>query len=146
MRPGILLSAFVAIAFTAACGPSGRPSDDTGGPDAPSDTMATISGKVWAPKQAPGQVPPGEEIPIAGALVYITNQPVAPIPDHVYCEQCVPTPDGGVLTGPDGSFTLTVVPGNYTMIIQKGQYRIDQPIALSAGTQALPPAMTTLPS
>ncbi|HEU0033783.1 MAG TPA: hypothetical protein VFQ53_24315 [Kofleriaceae bacterium] len=139
----------VSLMIAAACGPSKR-DDGNGDVDAAADgstgPYATVTGRVWAPNQGPGMVAPGQEIPIAGALVYITTTAPEPIPDHVYCEQCVATPQGGVLTGADGSFSLDVEPGNYTLIIQKGQFRIDQPIALSTGATALPPNMTTLPS
>jgi hypothetical protein len=101
---------------------------------------------VWAPNQAPGQAMPGTEIPISGALVYITNAKPEPIPSTVYCEECVPTPQGGVLTSADGSFKLDVEPGNYWLVIQKGQFRIEQMIGLSLGAIELPANMTTLPS
>lgn len=136
-------------ALAVACGPAARGDDGTGddGVDAPpAVTTATITGKVWAPNQAPGQAAPGMEIPIAGALVYITNAKPEPIPAQVYCEECVPTPQGGVLTSADGSFKLEVEPGNYWLVIQKGQFRIEQMIGASLGTTALPPNATTLPS
>jgi hypothetical protein len=134
-------------ALAVACGPAARGDDGNEGPDGPPPvTTATLTGKVWAPNQAPGQAAPGMEIPIAGALVYITNAKPPPIPDQVYCEECVPTPQGGVLTSADGSFKLEVEPGNYWLVIQKGQFRIEQMIGLSLGTTALPPNATTLPS
>src|ERR1043165_2349459 len=95
------------LLMVCACGPAPRPDgDDNAGADAA--TSAIVTGQVYAPTQGPGEAPPGQEIPIAGALVYVTDTPPAPIPDHVYCEQCVATPDTGVLSGPDGSFTLAV--------------------------------------
>lgn len=137
----------------AACGPSGRDNngdddgvDANGGDGQVVDPNAIITGRVYAPNQGPGQAAPGQEIPIAGALVYVSDVKPEPIPDHVYCEECVPTPNGGTLTGADGSFTLSVAPGNYWLMIQKGQYRIEQQIGLSQGSIALPPAQTTLPS
>jgi len=135
-------------ALAVACGPAARGDDGTGdGPDGPPPvTTATLTGKVWAPNQAPGQAAPGQEIPISGALVYISTSKPEPIPAGVYCEECVPTPQGGVLTAADGSFKLEVEPGNYWLIIQKGQFRIEQMIGLSLGTTALPPNATTLPS
>ena len=138
---------FTLISALAACGPAAR---DHGGDDVdapPQVTTATITGKVWAPNQAPGQAAPGQEIPIAGALVYVTiGQPPPPVPAGVYCEECVPVPQGGVLTAADGSFKLEVEPGNYWLTIQKGQFRIDQMVGLSLGTMALPANQTTLPS
>jgi hypothetical protein len=131
------------------CGPAAR-GDDGGADDGvdapPAVSTATVTGKVWAPNQAPGQTAPGMEIPISGALVYITNAKPEPIPPNVYCEECVPTPQGGVLTSADGSFKLDVEPGNYWLVIQKGQFRIEQMIGLSLGAIALPANMTTLPS
>ena len=143
-------SLFVLIAL-AACGPSGR-SDDTGGgggPDADNGSggnFAQLTGKVWAPNQGPGQAILGQEIPVAGALVYVSQTKPAAIPDHVYCEQCVATPSGGVLTGADGSFTLQVPPGRYWVVIQKGQFRIESEYELQLGALALTSQQTTLPS
>lgn len=133
-----------------ACGPSDRENNgigvDASGDAPPPVITATVTGRVWAPNQAPGQAAPGLEIPISGALVWITSNKPEPIPSQVYCEQCVETPQGGVLSAADGSFTLDVEPGNYWLIIQKGQFRLEQQIGLSLGTTALPPNATTLPS
>lgn len=147
MKNLLLLSMIVAAA---ACGPKDRDPGNNGtadaGPDAYQGPVSTVSGRVYAPNNGPGQVPAGQEIPIAGALVYVTDTQPAPIPDGVYCEACVATPQGGTLTGADGSFNLPTTPGSYWLIIQKGQYRIDQQITIGTGTTALPPNMTTLPS
>src|SRR5688572_5144596 len=105
---GTLTKALFVACLLAACGPNdGRGGDGgVGDDDAHTGNFATITGKVWAPNQGPGQAAPGQEIPIAGALVYVSQNRPAQIPDGVYCEQCVPTPNGGVLTGADGSFSL----------------------------------------
>lgn len=136
--------------LVAACGPSGRNNtggDDTTDVDAPvTGNFATITGKVWAPNQGPGQAMLGQEIPISGALVYVTTNKPAPIPTGVYCEQCVPTPSGGVLTGADGSFSLDVEPGRYWVVIEKGQFRIESEYDLQVGALALTSQQTTLPS
>lgn len=137
---------FVSVAVCAACGPSKRDGngDTDGGPQGP---FATVVGQVYAPNHGPGQTPPGQEIPISGALVSVATTAPPPIPEGVYCEPCIPTPEGGVLTGADGSFTLSVAPGNYTLTIQKGQFRLDQPVTLELGTPlTLQPSQTTLPS
>jgi len=140
----------VSVVAMVACGPKGREQGDDDGADAAVDgyqgPVSSVMGRVFAPNHGPGQTPPGQEIPIAGALVYVTTTQPPPIPDGVYCEQCVATPQGGTLTNADGSFLLEVPPGNYWLIIQKGQYRIDQMVGLSVGATALPPNQTTLPS
>lgn len=142
---------FVA-SLLAACGPSGRGDDGGGGGgddttvDATEVAYATLTGKVWAPNQGPGQAILGQEVPIAGALVYVSQNRPAQIPDGVYCEQCVPTPNGGVLTGADGSFSLDVTPGRYWVVIQKGQFRLEAEYDLQAGVLAMTAAQTTLPS
>ncbi len=141
-------SLLILIAF-AACGPSGRGDDTGGGGDGGSGSngnFAEVTGKVWAPNQGPGQAMLGQEIPVAGALVYVSPTKPDPIPDHVYCEQCVATPSGGVLSGADGSFSLQVPPGRYWVVIQKGQFRMEAEYELQLGALALTSQQTTLPS
>ena len=77
----------------ASCGPGSRnpgmgsgSGSGSGNPDCP--TCATVSGRVWAPKWAPGDVPAGQEIPIFGAMVYVSSTKPDPIPQKVYCEGC----------------------------------------------------------
>ena len=147
MRNSISTLVVVFGIVVVACGPAARDGgDDDGTPDAYSGPNAIVSGRVYAPNHGPGQTPAGQEIPIAGALIYVSVTQPAPIPAGVYCETCVATPGGGVLSGSDGSFSLEVPPGNYWLVIQKGQFRIDQQVVLTIGPLALPSAMTTLPS
>ncbi len=145
---GLKTSLVVLSILVAACGPSGRNNgDDTVEIDAPPmGNFATITGKVYAPNQGPGQALAGQEIPVAGALVYVTTARPAPIPEGVYCEQCVATPSGGVLTGADGSFSLDVAPGRYWVVIEKGQFRIESEYELQIGPLAMTAQQTTLPS
>jgi hypothetical protein len=148
-----LASSLVIAILVAGCGPSKKAGngDDTidastsGGPDAYTGPIGTVTGHVWMPKYGPGQVPVGQEIPVFGALVSITTNKLAPIPDHVYCEQCADAA-GGVLTTHDGSFSITAPPGQYWLTIQKGQFRLEEPIVVSAGPLDLPSSATTLPS
>ncbi len=142
-------TSLVMLAFLVACGPAGRTpggGDDTGDDAPPMGNFATITGKVYAPNQGPGQAMLGQEIPVAGALVYVSTARPAPIPAGVYCEQCVATPSGGVLTGADGSFSLDVAPGRYWVVIEKGQFRIESEYELQLGTLAMTAQQTTLPS
>src|SRR5262245_7282292 len=87
MRGTLLCSA---ILF-ASCGPGSR-DHDTGngkGSDPTGDTK--IVGRIWAPKWAPGDVPPGQEIPVFGATVWVTNTQPPPIPQQTFCDDCVDT-------------------------------------------------------
>jgi hypothetical protein len=147
----IAQNALFVASLLAACGPSGRNEggggdDDTTTVDAPETAYATITGKVWAPNQGPGQALIGQEIPVAGALVYVAQTRPNQIPDGVYCQQCVATPSGGVLTGADGSFTLDVPAGRYWVVIEKGQFRLEAEYDLQPGVMAMTSAQTTLPS
>jgi hypothetical protein len=138
-----------------ACGPSakgpGNGDDDTkvdanpALPDAYTGPTGTVTGRVWMPSYGPGQVPAGQEIPVFGALVSLTTEKLAPIPDHVYCEQCQDATTGAV-SGHDGSFSITVPPGMYWLTIQKGQFRLEEPVIVSEAPLDLPSAATTLPS
>src|SRR5688572_1616741 len=102
----------VSVMVAAACGPNGRDDDGLGsgsGSGSGSGTVAaTLTGKVWAPKWAPGDVPPGQEIPIFGATIYVTDTQPQPIPQQTFCEACVDTPQGSVTSKHDGSFELPV--------------------------------------
>ncbi len=153
MRRPILLILSCLFAAAAACGPSLR-GDDDGDDDGTGDGGNTgctgdcgyLTGRVWAPGNAPGMVPAGHEIPIFGALVYLTLNRPAPIPQQVYCESCLNRP-GAVASDHDGSFSLGPIrPGAYWLVIEKGQFRLEQQITIEVGERALPQAMTTLPS
>ena len=143
------LLAVTALALMA-CGPQARNMGD--GVDAApvgEDAhvpQARVTGTVFAPKNGPTQVAAGLEIPIAGALIYLSDTKLPPIPDHVYCEKCIDTPTGAVLTNADGSFDIKATPGNYWLTIQKGQFRLEQQVALVDGNNPLKGTTTTLPS
>jgi hypothetical protein len=146
------MRAFVLAALlVVACGPGSR-HDGTGGDDDGSGsgsdcpTCSTVTGKIYAPKWAPGDVPPGQEIPIFGATIYVSDTRPQPLPQQVYCEPCVETPQGAVQSRHDGSFELSVAgPGHYFLVIQKGAFRLEQEIDIPQGVTALPPSATTLP-
>src|SRR5688572_14889698 len=120
--------------------PDAKPRIDAAAPGA-------IKGKVWAPNMAPGVAPAMPEIPIFGALVYVALDKPAGIPREIFCEPCVATPPGGVYSSHDGSFTLSVDPGTYWLVIQKAQFRFEQQIEVKTGeTIELQASQTTLPS
>jgi hypothetical protein len=135
-----------------ACGPNGHSTSELdgggGGGDAYYGPVGSVHGTVWAPANAPGMVPAGHEIPISGALIWLSINPPDPIPQEVYCDQCVATTGASVYSDAKGNFTLgNVAPGNYWLMIQKGQFRLDQQVTI-AEEQALELSaeQTTLPS
>jgi len=81
----------------------------------PGPLDATLVGRVHAPNL---------EIPISGAVVYVTEQDPEPVPDGVYCAECVGIPCDAefVLTAADGSFELPASSGAKKLVVQKGQF------------------------
>jgi hypothetical protein len=141
-----------ALLVLAACGPTaagadGGGGDDDGGDDEPPPT-GRVTGRVWAPGNAIGAVPPGYEIPVAGAIVYVTDEAPPPIPEGVYCDRCQGVDGDFEITDPDGSFELRdVEPGTHRLVIEKAQFRLETSIDVPADTGlALTTAQTTLPS
>jgi len=114
--------------------------DEAGcGPDDIEPPNAVLMGTVFAPNM---------EIPISGALVYIADQPPAPVPDEVYCAECVELPCNAnfVITQPDGSFELPAVSGaGQHLVVQKGQFLRHVTIDVAQGNTVVPPDQTNLP-
>jgi hypothetical protein len=103
----------------------------------------TLTGRVLAPNG---------EIPIAGALVSLTSNPPAGIPDGPYCEECqAPSPnDFAAVTDADGTFELIAssneLPGDQLyLVVQKAQFLRIEPIAVELGMQAIDEDLTQLP-
>ena len=155
MKRAPLILVLMLTACTAGTPPMGR--TDGGGsrdggtsnPEAgPRINYAGVRGTVWAPGNAPGAVPAGHEIPIFDALVRVTPARVRPIPDMVYCEACIDVAGPHARSGHDGSFQLSnIIPGNYWLTVEKGQFRIEREISLGEGEMLdLTAALTTLPS
>jgi hypothetical protein len=89
----------------------------------------------------------GQEIPISGALVYLTSFRPDPIPLGAYCEYCVPAPATSTVTDHRGEFfILDYPPGSYWMVIEKGQFRREIEVTVQQSTLThLPGQTTTLP-
>lgn len=100
------------------------------------DGDATLSGLVTAPEGT---------IPIPGAVVYFSASAPEPIPDHVYCDECVALgcDDPHVFTNPDGTFELSVNAGEGYLVVQKGQFRRVTAIEVDAGAAVALDAETT---
>ncbi len=154
MRHNLLLMFFACLSINlGGCGPTsnggnggGGDGSDAGG-GAPDGPPGTLSGRVWAPGNAPGMVPAGHEIPIAGALVSLSRARAIAIPQQAYCEPCVEAPTNSTLTDAAGNFTLTVPSNSYWLTIQKGQFRLEQQVVITADeTLTLTPEAGTMPS
>ena len=102
-------------------------------------TNAVLTGRVFAPNM---------EIPISGALVYIGNAPPEPVPDAVYCAECVALScnDQFVLTEADGTFELPAIAGaGQKLVVQKGQFLRSVDFDVVEGDNVVPFDQTNLP-
>lgn len=118
---------------------SGGGMAEGGGMCVPRPTDATLRGTVYAPNH---------QIPISGALVYVTTQDPEPVPDGVYCAECVGVPCDAqfVLTAPDGSFELPASAGpGQKLIVQKGEFLRVTDIDVAAGDNAIAAEQSSLP-
>jgi hypothetical protein len=106
----------------------------------PAEAKAHLKGKVTAPEGT---------IPIAGALVYLTQQAPSAIPNQVFCDHCVEITSATpyVQTGPDGTFDLpSPYTGSLQLVVQKGQFRRVRPIEVTEGDVAVPAESTRFPA
>lgn len=107
------------------------------GPDGTDD--AILTGTVYAPNGT---------IPVVGALVYISNSPPEPIPDGVYCAECVEL-DCSVdftETDVDGTFSLSANSGQGKyLVVQKGQFMRVTEIDIAPGNTQLSDNIVELP-
>ncbi|MCP4449629.1 MAG: carboxypeptidase regulatory-like domain-containing protein [Myxococcales bacterium] len=120
---------------------------DRGGGDLDMNGSSLI-GTVWVPGNAPGMVPAGHEIPVFDAVVYLSSGPALPIEEGATCRPCLGAPPNAVQTDHKGTFSIPgVMPGDYWMIIEKGDFRLEQQITVASNQVInLTAAQTTLPS
>ncbi|MEM6992736.1 MAG: hypothetical protein AAF721_19635 [Myxococcota bacterium] len=112
---------------------------EEGGNDCdPLNPNATLTGTVFAPNL---------EIPISGALVYVSKEAPEGIPDGAYCSECVGVPcdSAYVLTEPDGSFELPATAGTYNLVVTKGQFMHSSEIVIAEGANAISAQDSSLP-
>jgi hypothetical protein len=103
------------------------------------DTNATLTGTVYGPDG---------ELPVSGALVYVTPDEPAGIPQQVYCAACTELgcDDDQTLTNADGTFSLPAASGqDKYLVVQKGQFMRVTPLDIGPGPAAINDAYTTLP-
>lgn len=118
---------------------TGQNGDDGGNGCVPQETNATLTGTVFAPNL---------QIPISGAVVYVTSGDAEPVPDEVYCAECVEVScnDHFVLTAADGSFELPAVAGlGKKLVVQKGQFLHEVDIDVAEGANVVPADQSNLP-
>lgn len=107
----------------------------------------TLRGRVWMPANGPATVGAEAAIGVAKALVYVVPNRPAPIPESVYCETCEMPVATAVQADATGAFELQAPAGHGWLVVQKGQFRLETPIDVTADTSVeLPEAVTTLPS
>jgi hypothetical protein len=91
---------------------------------------------------------PNLQIPISGALVYLTTEDPEPVPDGVYCAECVELPCDAhfVLTQPNGSFSLPSKSGpGQKLVVQKGQFLHVTDLDVVPGNNPIAPVDSSLP-
>ena len=92
---------------------------------------------------------PNGTMPIAGAVVYLTNEKPAPAPEAVFCDVCVhlsaDTPYA--LSDANGDFELkpTTI-GEQYLVVQKGGFRRVRKVHVANADAELPDTLTRLPS
>src|SRR4029434_10244842 len=110
-----LLSLALGCGPTDRTSPSGSPVDSGPGGSAAGDEddglTVEVTGTVWAPGNAPGMVPPGQEIPVSGAMVFSGSEEPAPPDETVQCTPCTQAPSTAVITDAKGNFKLHVPTG-----------------------------------
>jgi hypothetical protein len=111
-----------------------------------SDGLAYVRGTVWAPNNAPGDVPEGEAIPVHGALVQLSATPPDTIPQQVHCVDCAAVPESAERSDHAGMFSLSMEPGTYWLSIRKGFFEIRRQVTVVEGRNEIPQSETTLPS
>jgi hypothetical protein len=102
-----------------------------------------ITGRVLAPNG---------EIPIAGALVYLTANPPEGVPEGVYCDECqaLAPEEFYATTLPNGTFQLiassSMLPDSELFLVtRKAQFMRIVPFDPQIGEQAVDEALTQLP-
>lgn len=147
-RAGKMLAIATGLALAAGCGTAddGTGLNDGGSAgdgstdrfDASVIETVTLTGRVMAPSG---------EFPISGALVYFTTSAPDPIPSGVYdyeCDDMQGKPH--TLTNPDGTWSIDVPVGSWTLVTRKGNFRRIRTLDVVTGMDpSVPEEQTTLP-
>jgi hypothetical protein len=105
-------------------------------------SATTLTGTVYAPNGI---------LPLANALVYVPQAPLAPLADGLAARACVSgEPLVSTRTGPDGTFVLENVPSgtNVPLVVQAGKWRREDAVVATVPacqTTPIDPSLTRLP-
>ncbi len=119
----------------------------------------SVRGTIWSPGADMPSTSVENRFPIPGAAVMAFASAPSPLPQALYCNECVEIADGvpNVIANPvDGTFDLSLSPGTWYLTIQKGEFRRVRQIEVvddGSGVMNLEPAdpsapkpeLTTLP-
>ncbi|MCB9589744.1 MAG: hypothetical protein H6718_30295 [Polyangiaceae bacterium] len=97
-----------------------------GGYDADLGPKVTLRGTIWSPGADLPSTSVENRFPIPGAAVMAFANAPSPLPQALYCNECVEIASGvpNVLANPvDGTFELDLAPGTWFLTIQKGEFR-----------------------
>lgn len=131
---------FVDVGAPSGEAPRGPADDFAEGGASPKGAIGSITGTVKAPNG---------EIPIAGALVYLTKTRPEPNPEGVYCDGCVHLSASTPYAIADASGHFELAPnaaGTHFVVVQKGGFRRVREISVTEGKATLSQNLTTLPS
>jgi len=134
----------------AASDASGDSDGDTDG-DSDGDTDGDSDGDsdTGSGTNLTGIVKSASGFPISGALVYVTKENGAKIPDEIYCYECDDmTGKIWTLSEADGTFLLKDIPaGTINIVTRKGFFQRQREITVTASesVQEIPEEYTTMP-
>lgn len=112
---------------------------DGGGIVTPATPIGSLTGTVFAPNGS---------LPLAGAVVYLSEVKPAAIPTAAFCDKCLDLTNMQFTNSKsDGTFKLEFFKAQKMyLVVQKGAFRRVREVNLVAGEQGVPAETTTLPS
>ena len=168
----LAMTAILGVTLAVGCGPVGGNVNNNGLPgnnnnpfnnNGNTNTVAGLvlfQGTVWSPGADLIDTLEVNRFPIPSAAIIAYHAPPQPLPQQMYCNECVEVPAGtpSTFANPvDGSFSLALLPGQtYWLTVQKGEFRRvrqitmpntpDQTFTLEVSAGQPRPVETTLPS
>lgn len=96
------------------------------GSDANFGPRVHVRGTIWSPGADLQDTSAANRFPIPGAAIVAYSQAPSPLPQALYCNECVEITDGTpnvIADSVDGSFDLPLTPGTWFLAVQKGEFR-----------------------